>query len=336
MYAKYNVLHLNEISSDKMKITNTLLLLLFFITYTSSVFAQHPAVPEESGDTMLVVSKEVARKILEEYGNANEVKEELVPDYSKQWMVTDRPHIAETPILTAKGYLQWETGLQVSHTNTSLGHTKDITYNTMLVRLGLSRRVEARLEMSYLGTKTTKTADDSLKINTNGLSGLTVASKVFLCDEKGLRPKATLLYGAMLPFIGSEAYRPANTGGYIKFLFLNEITHHYELEYNVGVVWSGDGKQASYIYALNNEFMITKKFNAFAEIYGSFTENNGMDERFNGTFVNDHRANAGFWYLFTKDLQLDLSGGVGLSAASPDYYVGLGLSNRFSVSSKNK
>ncbi|WP_018342852.1 transporter [Cytophaga aurantiaca] len=317
-----------------MKIYKTLLILLGTVVCTTGALAQHPDGARSEGDTTITVSKETARKILEEYPTAEEVKNDLIPDYFKRWMVTDRPHIAETPILVGKGTLQWETGFQVSNTNTSLGKTKDITYNTMLVRLGLSRRVEARFEMSYLGTKTTKTANDSLKVNTSGFSGLNVASKVFLFDEKGLRPKGTLLYGLSLPFIGSTTYRPENTGGFIKFLFLNEITHHYEFEYNVGVVWSGNTKQASYVYALNNEFMITQKFNAFVEIYGSFTENNGMDNRFNGTFINDHRLNGGFWYLFNKDLQVDVSGGVGLSAASPDYYVALGLSNRFSVSKK--
>lgn len=319
-----------------MKIYKTLLILLGTVVCATGALAQHPDDATSEGDTTITISKELARKLAQEYTNVNEVKNDLVPDYSKTWMVTDRPHIAETPIMVAKGYLQWETGFQVSHTNTSLSRTRDITYNTMLVRLGLSRRVEARLEMSYFGTKTTKTANDSLKVNTTGLSGLNVASKVFLFNEKGLRPKGTLLFGAALPFIGSTTYRPENTGGFIKFLFLNEITHHYEFEYNVGVVWSGDSKQASYVYALNNEFSITQKFNAFVEIYGSFTENNGMDNRFNGTFINDHRVNGGFWYLFNKDLQLDVSGGVGLSAASPNYYVGVGLSNRFSVSKKKR
>jgi predicted regulator of amino acid metabolism with ACT domain len=84
VYAKYNVLHLNEISSDKMKIINTVLLLTFFAAYTHDVFAQHPELTAESGDTTIVVSKKVAQKILEEYGNVSEVKEDLVPDYSKR------------------------------------------------------------------------------------------------------------------------------------------------------------------------------------------------------------------------------------------------------------
>jgi len=283
-------------------------------------------------DTTIVVSKEIARKLAAEYPDGKELKNDLIPDYSKKWMVTDRPHIAESPILVAKGVLQWESGFQISRTNTSFSRTKDITYNTTLVRLGLSRRFEARFEMAYQGTRSLKNTDDTSTVNTNGFSGLNVASKVFLFDEKGFRPKGTLLYGLSLPYIGSRAYRPANTGGFMEFLFLNEITHYYEFEYNVGIEWSGDSKQAAYTYALNNEFMITQKFNLFAEIYGSVTENNGSDNRFNGTFIHDHRLNGGFWYLFTKDLQVDVSGGVGLSKISPDYYVAVGLSNRFSVS----
>jgi hypothetical protein len=317
-----------------MKAIHITFFLLGFMAHAAESLAQHPAVSVTDGDTAIVVSKEVARKILEEYKKTDEVKHDLVPDYSRKWMVTDRPHIAESPVLAAKGSLQWETGFLLAQTNTLLIHTRDITYNTMLVRLGLSRRIEGRVEMSYLGTKTSKTTYDSLKVHATGFSGLTLASKVFLVDEKGFRPNVSLLYGVSLPYIGSKTHRPENTGGFIKFLFLNAITHKYEIEYNLGMVWGGDSK-TSYAYAFNNEFMITQKFNAFLEIYGFFIENNGMDSHFDGSFIHDHRLNGGFWYLFTKDLQLDLSGGFGLSAVSPDYYFGIGLSNRFSVSKKN-
>lgn len=314
---------------------NKIVLFLSILATSLSVSAQTFNAPVSENDTVIIVPKETARKLAEEYQDIKELKSDLVPDYSQKWMVTDRPHIAESPILVAKDVVQWESGFQISHTNTSASRSKDITYNTTLVRLGLSRRVEGRIEMAYQGTKINKTSNDSVIQNTNGFSGLNLASKVFLFDEKGLCPKGTLLYGLALPYIGSKTYRPANTGGFIELLFLNEITHHYELEYNVGIEWSGDNNHASYTYALNNEFMITQKFNLFAEIYGSFAENNGNDNRFNGTFINDHRLNGGMWYLFNKDLQIDVSGGIGLSKASPDYYIAVGLSNRFSVSRKN-
>lgn len=313
-----------------------MLIFMGFMISASGVFAQHPATPAGEGDTTITVSKETARKMLEEYSDTEEIQEDLVPDYAQKWMVTDRPHIAESPIMVPKGFVQWESGFQITRTNSADVRNKDLTYNTTLLRLGLSRRVEMRFEMAYEGTKTNKISTDSIIKNSHGFSGLNIAAKTFLFEEKGLRPKGTLLYGLGLPYIGSKEYRPENLGGFIKFLFLNEITPHYGFEYNLGIEWSGDSKQASYVYALNNEFMITQRFNLFAEIYGSFTENNGMDNRFNGTFINDHRANAGFWYLFTKDFQIDFSGGVGLSKASPDFYFAVGLSNRFSVSGKNR
>jgi hypothetical protein len=43
----------------------------------------------------------------------------------------------------------------------------------------------------------------------------------------------------------------------------------------------------------------------------------------------DNRFNGGFTYLFTKNVQADISGGLGLSTYPPDYFIGGGLSIRF-------
>lgn len=313
------------------KLCSIIVFINIFFAHAAAVFAQQTD-EQANEDTIVVMRKDVARKLISEYSDVNEVENDLVPDASKEWMVTDRPNIAQSPSLVAKGSLQWETGFQLNTTTTSSNRRKDIIYDDMLVRIGLSRRIEARLEISYLGTRTIKNRNDSLKKHTDGFSGLDISSKVFLFDEKGFRPKAALLYGLSLPYIGSLAYRPENTGGNVRLLFSNEFTEYYELEYNVGIEWSGESKQAAYTYALNNECKITERFNAFMELYGSFTENNGNDDGFNGTFIHDHRVNGGFWYLFTKDVQVDASVGFGLSAASPDYYFAFGLSNRFSLS----
>jgi hypothetical protein len=286
----------------------------------------------KSEDTTIVLNKEVAKMMLEEYKKDTEIKNDLVPDYSRQWMVTDRPHIAETPYMVPKKHLQAETGFQFQNSRTTFSKTNDLTYLTALIRLGLSRRFEARVEMEYSGTKTRLLNNDSLIVNSNGLSGLHLGSKVFLFNNKGIFPKGTLLYGVSLPILGSKNFRPSYTAAEIKFLFLNRIAHFYEFEYNVGIQWDGNTKNAAYAYALNNEFEITQKFHCFVELYGFFNENSGKDDRFNGSFINDHRANGGIWYLFNKGLQFDLSGGVGLSKISPEYYFAVGLSSRIGLS----
>ncbi|HWZ21947.1 MAG TPA: transporter [Cytophagaceae bacterium] len=316
-----------------LKNTPLIILLLSFYMHVS---AQNESITAET-DTIIVVNKELARRIVEDYGYSEQLKNDLIPDYSKEWMVTDRPHVAETPILTPKSVLQIETGFQFQKSKTTSYKTNDLTYNTMLLRLGLSRRVEARFQLDYLGSKTQKRSNDSLVSNENGFSGLSVGSKVFLFNERGIVPKGTLLYWVSLPFFGSKNFRtPYTTASEIEFLFLNEITKFYELEYNVGLQWGGTTKNADYAYAINNEFSINRKFHFFVELYGYFYENSSTDNRFNGKYTNDHRVNGGIWYLFNKDLQFDLSGGMGLSKISPNYYFSVGLSNRLALKKKEE
>ncbi len=337
MYIKINNIYLQIINLEKLNIMlkNTPLIILLLNFYIQ-VSAQNGSNTAET-DTIIVVHKELARRIIDEYENTDQLKSDLIPDYSKEWMVTDRPHVAETPILTPKNVLQIETGFQFQKSKTAFYKTDDLTYNTMLLRLGLSRRVEARFQLDYVGSKIQKRSNDSLISNANGFSGLSVGSKVFLFNEHGIVPKGTLLYWVSLPFFGSKNFRtPYTTASEIEFLFLNKITHFYELEYNLGIQWGGDTRNAAYAYALNNEFSINRNFNFFIELYGYFYEKSNADDHFNGKYINDHRVNGGIWYLFNKDLQFDLSGGIGLSKVSPNYYFALGLSNRLSLKRKSK
>ena len=302
-----------------------ILFLIFFFCFESAA----QTVLQNEKDTTIILDKELARQILKEYSTRTELKRDLIPDYSKEWMVTDRPHIAETPILVPKNFLQLETGFQFQKSKSASYSTNDFTYNTSLIRWGLGRRVEARFQMDYLGQKNYLRSNDSLIANTNGLSGLSIGSKVFLFDEKGILPKGTLLYWVSLPVLASKNFRtPYTTASEIEFLFLNKISDFYELEYNVGLQWNGNTRNAAYAYALNNEFSLNDKFHFFLELYGYFYENSGPNDQFNGRYTNDHRVNGGIWYLFNKDLQVDISGGAGLSKISPSYYIAVGLSKR--------
>ena len=63
---------------------------------------------------------------------------------------------------------------------------------------------------------------------------------------------------------------------------------------------------------------LIKKLSMFVESYGFLTQ----DE------TPDHRLDGGFTYLFSKNIQADLSGGIGISDKSPDFFIGAGLSVR--------
>jgi len=283
----------------------------------------------QNTDTTIVLNKEQIKEYQEFLKYKEEASHDLVPDFGEEWMITDRPHVAETPHLVPKGYFQWETGFQFQQSKTSDTRIKDVTYNTTLVRLGISRRFEGRVELEYLGTQSKRRTVDSLLQNVKGLSGINLASKIFICQQKGIIPEASLLYGIFLPYPGSPNFRPSYTGSEIKFLLVNRLFRWYEFEYNLGVQWDGITKNAAYAYAFNNEFEISQKLFFFLELYGFLYENSTSDDRFAGNFTPDNRANGGVWYRLTADWQVDLSGGFGLSKTSPDYYFAVGLSNRF-------
>ncbi len=301
----------------------------FFILSTSLAFSQKP-------DTILILKKDQVKLFKEFVKYQEEAEFDLVPDFAEEGIITDRPHIAETPHLVPKGYFQWESGFQYQQTKSLLNRTREITYNTTLVRIGISRRFEGRVELDYLGTQTKRRSNDSLIQNENGLSGINLASKIFICKQNGFRPEATLLYGIFLPYPGLVYFRPSYTGSEIKFLLVNRLAKWFEFEYNVGVQWDGITKNAAYAYALNNEFEMSKKFFFFLELYGFFYENGNQNDQFNGSFTNDHRVNTGIWYRVTPNTQFDLSGGMGLSKVSPTYYIALGFSNRFNLKNTNR
>jgi hypothetical protein len=288
-----------------------------------------------SNDTAIIIDKQVARKILEEYENIKDLKEDIISDLSKEAIITDRPHVAETPFLVPKSYLQWESGFQFQKSHAVDTKKTDFIYNNMLVRIGFSRRVEGRVSINYLGTNVRNNKKDSVMKST-GFSGISLGSKVFLFKEKRLRPTGTILYMIALPFPGTKTFRPTHTTmAEIMFLFVNRITYFYDFEYNLGVQWDGTSQSPAYAYALNNEFALSQKLFLFAEIYGYFYEQSNSDGRYDGNFKGDHRFNCGVYYRLSRDWQIDFSGGVGLSKISPDYYLGFGLSNRIGKKKNN-
>ena len=75
---------------------------------------------------------------------------------------------------------------------------------------------------------------------------------------------------------------------------------------------------AFYTVALG--FGLNDRLSAFVELYGDIpaSASGGPANSFDG----------GFTYLVRDNLQLDLAGGVGVSDAADDWFVGLGLSLR--------
>jgi hypothetical protein len=111
------------------------------------------------------------------------------------------------------------------------------------------------------------------------------------------------------------------------FAFAHTLTERLSLGYNLGAVWfteeDADGEKRTSSVALWTVALgigITEKLGAYVELYGNPVVS--ALESASSTF------NGGFTYLIRRNVQLDISAGVGLSGGAPDWLAGLGVSFR--------
>lgn len=188
---------------------------------------------------------------------------------------------------------------------------------TALLRYGITDRVEARLS-SGLFTDQGRPGQGRPGQGRSGAgwSPLSVSTKVALVEQsRGWIPQAALLVGLTLPNTGSEEVQPRFTEPNIVLLLNHSLSSWLGITTNLGAGWSSDSPAATYRYAFSFDLSLSERLGVFAEFYGNLPEAD----------PSSHLFNAGFIYLLTPNVQLDLAGGTGLTAEAPDFYVGGGL-----------
>jgi len=248
-------------------------------------------------------------------------------------LVTDRPDQTESPVVVPPGSVQIETG--ASYT----GDEEDsVDYLGTLLRVGLTRRLELRLATA--GWNQVLNEDESPNFGDAELG-----AKLRLWDENGWRPEVALLLSTSIP-IGSDATSTNSPDPAFRFSFAHMLTERLSLGYNVGMAWeTTQGDPTRYIrlsttapqfsilereapehtlakleYTASLGIGITDRLGAFVEVYG--------DTPLNAHSDTAHALDGGFTYLLRPNVQLDISGGVGLNDAADDWFVGAGLSFR--------
>jgi len=238
---------------------------------------------------------------------------------------TDRPDQAESPLNVPAGFIQVEMGSNLENENISSTtedeNVKIFTIPGVLIRYGITDNIELRLGSEFLNEKSraklksiTQTETD---FSTYGITPIEVGAKIHLMDEDKSAPETALLLGISLPLFNNSFDNP-HLGGEIVLAMTNTVTKNFGISYNLGTVWDGNSTKPIGLYALSLGFELSKKISAFAESFGYVTKNEKPD----------HRLDAGFTYLFTRNLQADISGGLGISSRSPDYFISIGFSFR--------
>ncbi len=230
-------------------------------------------------------------------------------------LVTDRPDKTESSVAVPLGSIQVETGFSYKFDSQEIMDETSLGYAETLIRYGLFEGVELRLAMDY-STLSYGIPDSPVQIQQKGLSPLALGTKINLTEQEGLIPEIALLAHVQVSVFASDFSRD-NAIPELILAASHTITKRFSLGYNIGMVWEDNDMSPTKNYSIAAGFGISDKIGFYVETFGNFG-----NEEFQNLF------DGGFTLLLMPNLQVDISGGFGVTASSPDFFIATGISMR--------
>ena len=232
---------------------------------------------------------------------------------------SDRPNFTQAATVVPYRTLQLETGLGYEKNNSDNEQTRNYLYPTTLIRVGILKKVELRVNFDFeQANQTPVTSANSLGRETKarGFDNVQVGTKIALFKTKGVIPDIGFLAYLTLP-VGLKEYRPPHAAPSLQLLFNSHFSNKVELQYNFG--YRKHQEEGDYLvqllYSASAIGHITEKLQGFAEFQAYKTHQQAAENSVAG----------GFMYKLLPNLQLDVLGGLGVSEKAPDYYTAAGI-----------
>lgn len=226
-------------------------------------------------------------------------------------LITDRPDFTESPQTVPKGMVQIEAGVTFERT----GSARQATIGETLIRVAAGNRAEVRIGIpSYLRVR-----DGG---RTSGLDDAFLGAKFALVKREKF--PLSVLVGTTLP-TGSRRVAARKFSPEVVLASEVDLSKKVGLAFNLGTgrPSEGNGRFSQYFGSASFGFDVSERVGAYAEVYAfTRTERGGKSQKY---------VNGGFTYALKSELQLDARLGFGLSndAGGPDYFYGIGVSQRF-------
>ena len=231
----------------------------------------------------------------------------VAESHAQEVIVADRPGLGTGSSVVGGNILQFEMGAE----SASLGNTKQYSFGQLLLRLGLSDRVEIR----GLGNSLVVSRGDGP--DREGIEDLTLGVKLnFLSNDS--RNATISFLGEMAFPSGDEGFTQGETVPTAALLSDISLSESVGLGANLGVTGFAADVEEQVFVTLTPSMSLPGE--SAVSVYGGYA----------GFFADSddlHYAEAGLTWLVSSDLQLDVNGGVELQ--SGDGFVGLGLATRW-------
>ena len=239
-------------------------------------------------------------------------------------LVTDRPTAATSTSIVARGAVLWEMGSKFSRDDADGVRDDSADLFDSLLRIGLYERVELRIGWLSYASKESSGAAGSTDVSGTGDGAL--SAKIRLRSEKGAWPELALLVGTTLP-IGADAFTSDEPDPFVALASSHGFSDRLGLVYNVGLDSvtrtrdQRDHRDLDLTYSGALSITHGPRLASFVEAFG--------ETAVEGPRSTSVSVGGGVTYLVRPNLQLDASGGAGLSGSATDWFVSAGLSVRF-------
>jgi len=232
-------------------------------------------------------------------------------------IVTDRPDITESSSTVPAKTLQIETGVIFEKTAEPEFEYENWFLGTTLLRYGVWDNFEIRVGSYYQlsNARLPETGQDSTQ---QGFGPLVLGFKVYIVEEKGLRPEISIIADMTLRHVGSPDLRPVFSYPTAKISASHTLGRHFSLGYNAGFAYNGSNADGFFLYSAALSYSITSRLGLYGEVYGTFDHGN----------LPNHRIDGGFTYLLANNFQLDISAGTGLDNNIDKHFLSCGFSWR--------
>lgn len=235
----------------------------------------------------------------------------------------DRPGIADGSYVVGGGRFEIETAIQWEYHENDPGHDRRLFVPTLL-RLGIDSRWEIRVEgNSYSRTVSHGPGRDVSE--SDGLAPTSVGFKYHFIDSEGTQRPSLATIVRVFPPSGSGDFRTHHTTGDVRLAADWDLSSKWSINPNVGIARYEDDSGRAFVAGLaaaTLNYNPSKVLNFFVDTGLQAPES----KHGRASLIVD----AGTAYIIGRDIQLDLSAGLGAAgAAPPKAFIAAGFSKRF-------
>jgi hypothetical protein len=232
-------------------------------------------------------------------------------------ITTDRPDFTESSTLVPKGRLQLEGGATFTGISRDDGSGSTRSWPELLLRYGLTSRVELRVAQSLATVIPAHTAVADF----TEAEDLYLGVKVGLGAQQGVRPELAMMVQATIPTGGSRLTAVDVLPG-AALLAGWELSPRYSLAAGVQA-----NRMPGDLSGLAPSITVGRSFSPRVKGYAEFYSL--IPVASDGEAESSHYFNGGVGVLLSPELQLDARIGTGVNAAADRYFVGFGFAIRW-------